>query len=82
MHIHEVDLATVFISAVAGTGAMGYTGDGGLHSAATFNRPQELDVDRSGHLFIVDTENQASRDVDSVSEDIRTAVGTGRPGGE
>jgi hypothetical protein len=37
MHIREVDLATVFISTFAGTGAMGYTGDGGLHSAAAFS---------------------------------------------
>lgn len=80
--LRVVDAATGVIATVAGTGARGYTGDGGPAILATFNGPKELAVDAAGNVWIVDTENHAIRVIDAKSRLIRTAAGTGRPGGD
>jgi streptogramin lyase len=79
--LRRVDPRTGTISTIAGTGKKGYTGDGGPALAATFNGPKELAVDREGKVWIVDTENHAIRVVDPRTGLIRTAAGTGKPGG-
>ena len=68
------------ISTVAGTGKTGYTGDGGLALAATFNKPHELRFDKAGDLFIADMVNHAIRKVDMKRGTISTFAGTGQPG--
>jgi sugar lactone lactonase YvrE len=73
---------TGLITTLAGTGAKGYSGDGGPAGSATFNGPKELAVDPAGNVWIVDTENHAIRVIDAASNRIRTAAGTGRPGGD
>jgi sugar lactone lactonase YvrE len=70
------------IATIAGTGARGYSGDGGPAGSATFNGPKELAVDRAGHVWIVDTENHAIRVIDSTTHRIRTVAGTGHQGGD
>jgi sugar lactone lactonase YvrE len=79
--LRRVDPATGLISTIAGTGAKGYSGDGGPAAKATFNGPKDLAVDRAGNLLIVDTENHAIRFIDSTTGTIRTVAGTGRAGG-
>ena len=49
------------ISTLAGTGAKGYSGDGGLALQATFNLPHEIRFDARGNLFVVDMANHAIR---------------------
>jgi sugar lactone lactonase YvrE len=73
---------TATITTIAGTGARGYTGDGGPAASATFNGPKELAVDQAGNIWIVDTENHAIRVVDAATRRIRTVAGTGRQGGD
>lgn len=73
---------TGIISTVAGTGARGYSGDGGPAASSTFDGPKELAVDRAGNVWIVDTENHAIRVIDAATRRIRTVAGTGRPGGD
>jgi DNA-binding beta-propeller fold protein YncE len=73
---------THLITTVAGTGAKGYSGDSGPARFATFNGPKELAVDRSGNIWIVDTENHAIRMIDAKTNVIRTVAGRGRPGRE
>jgi sugar lactone lactonase YvrE len=73
---------TGIITTVAGTGARGYSGDGGPAASSTFNGPKELAVDRAGNVWIVDTENHAIRVIDADNHRIRTVAGTGRPGGD
>ena len=68
------------IRTVAGSGKVGYTGDGGPALQATFNKPHELRFDRQGNLFIVDMVNSAVRRVDAKSGVITTFAGTGQPG--
>lgn len=49
------------ISTVAGTGAAGGSGDGGLATAATLARPQDVAVDAAGNLYVADTQNRRIR---------------------
>ncbi len=65
---------------VAGTGKVGYTGDGGPASEATFNLPHEIRFDKAGNFYIADMTNHAIRRVDARSQVITTFAGTGKPG--
>ncbi|WP_406695045.1 hypothetical protein V5E97_28800 [Singulisphaera sp. Ch08] len=80
--LRGVDPRTGLITTRAGTGAKGYSGDGGPAKEATFNGPKELAIDGSGDLLIVDTENHAIRRIDAQTGLIRTVAGNGRRGGE
>jgi uncharacterized protein (TIGR03437 family) len=51
------------ISTVAGTGAAGNSGDGGLAVDAQLSGPESVTVDSSGNLYIADTGNQRVRKV-------------------
>jgi streptogramin lyase len=68
------------ISTVAGTGAVGFTGDGGPALAATFSKPHELRFDAQGDMFIVDMVNNAIRKIDMKTGILTTFAGTGKPG--
>lgn len=72
------------IETVAGTGARGNAGDGGDAKAAVFNAPKEMAVDRSGNIFVVDTENHAIRLIDATTWVVTAIAGTGSagPGGD
>jgi streptogramin lyase len=79
--LRAVDPKSGVITIRAGTGKAGYTGDGGLAVDATFNGPKEFCLDRSGNIYVVDTENHAIRRIDAVSRRITTVAGDGhRPG--
>lgn len=78
--IRRIDFETGTIERYAGTGKKGYTGDGGPALQATFNGPKELDVDRDGNVYVVDTENQAIRRIDAKTGVITTVAGTGKRG--
>jgi streptogramin lyase len=64
----------------AGTGKVGYTGDGGPALEATFNLPHEIRFDRAGNYYIADMTNHAVRRVDGKTGIITTFAGTGKPG--
>jgi streptogramin lyase len=68
------------IGTIAGTGAKGYSGDGGPALQATFNLPHELRFDAKGDLFIVDMTNHAVRKIDLKTHIITTIAGNGTPG--
>ncbi len=68
------------ISTIAGTGAKGYSGDGGPALQATFNLPHELRFDAAGDLYIVDMTNHAVRKIDLKTKIITTIAGNGQPG--
>ncbi len=67
------------ISAVAGTGYQGYTGDGGPALSARLNAPRGCAVDIIGDIFIADTANHAIRLV-TPDGNISTIAGNGNPG--
>ena len=76
--IRKVDAAGV-ITTVAGTGTVGYSGDGGAATAARLNGPEGVAPDGAGNLYIADTGNHRIRKVDSAGV-IATVAGTGTVG--
>ena len=78
--VRKVDAGTGAISAVAGTGVCGFSGDGGPPASAQLNAPSGLALDRHGDLFITDTENCRIRKVDFGSNTITTVAGNGTCG--
>ncbi len=56
----------------AGTGAEGYSGDGGLATQATFNSPVSLAIDSRGNIYVSDAENHRIRKINKVDGIIST----------
>src|SRR5207248_3958259 len=63
------------ITAFAGSGEKGYTGDCGPALKANFNGPKGVTCDAAGNLFVVDTENHAIRRIDAKTGTITTVAG-------
>jgi sugar lactone lactonase YvrE len=62
---------------IAGTGEKGFSGDGGSAKAATFNGPKGIVATAAGIVYVVDTENQVIRRIDSKRDRITTVAGVG-----
>lgn len=78
--IRKVNLKTGVVTTVAGTGQMGYTGDGGPATKATFNEPYSVVVDADDNLYITDRLNAVVRKVEARTGFISTIAGTGKKG--
>jgi hypothetical protein len=68
------------IQTMAGTGKVGYTGDGGPALQATFNLPHEIRFDKEGNYYLTDMKNHAIRRVDAKTGVITTFAGNGTGG--
>ncbi|MDA2929082.1 hypothetical protein MYX84_03875 [Acidobacteria bacterium AH-259-O06] len=78
--IRKVDAATGIIRTVGGNGTRGFSGDNGLATEASLNRPFiGVAVDAAGNLFIADSFNNRIRKVDAVTRIITTVTGGGNP---
>ncbi len=75
--IRRVDARTHVISTVAGTGAPGFSGDGGPATAAQLRQPHSIEFDKDGRLLICDIGNHRIRRVDLGKGTIETWAGTG-----
>jgi streptogramin lyase len=73
----KLDVKSGIISTVAGSGAMGFAGDGGPATAAKLNQPHSLGFDGAGDLYICDIANHRIRKVDMKTGIISTFAGTG-----
>jgi len=78
--VRRVDAVTGIITTVAGSGRQGFSGDGGLASEAQLSYPNGVVFDRSGHLYISDSENHRVRRVDAATGIITTIAGNGKAG--
>ena len=67
------------ITRIAGTGAPGYSGDGGPANEAALNAPYDVHRDSQGNIYIADTSNHRIRKV-SPHGIITTVAGIGEPG--
>ena len=76
--VRKVDAATGLITTVAGNGAAGYRGDGGLATAAELAAPTGIALDAWGNLFIADFGNHVVREVQAGSGVIHTFAGNGQ----
>jgi sugar lactone lactonase YvrE len=75
--VRRVDAATGIITTYAGTGAGGFSGDGGPAASGTLFTPLGLALDTSGNLYIADTNNCRVRRVDASTGILSTVAGTG-----
>jgi sugar lactone lactonase YvrE len=71
---------TRVITTAAGTGAAGFSGDGGPAPAAVLNHPSDVTVDSSGNFYIADRDNHRVRKVSVASGVINTVAGSGVAG--
>jgi hypothetical protein len=74
--VRKIWVSTRVITTIAGTGAMGSTGDGGLAIFAQLNVPTGVAVDASGNVYITEQEGHRVRQV-SPSGTISTLAGNG-----
>lgn len=74
--VRRIDHKTGAISTVAGTGQVGFSGDGGSARRATFNKPHSIAIHQN-HLYIADIGNHRIRRVDLNTGAVQTIAGTG-----
>lgn len=60
--VRKIDVSGI-ITTIAGNGTLGYTGDGGLPTAATLNGPIDVITDPLGNLYIVEQGNHIVRKI-------------------
>lgn len=70
----KIDIVSGILSRVAGSGIEGYSGDGGLATAARLYNPSGITIDKLGNLYIADNGNNIIRKVD-INGIISTVVG-------
>jgi streptogramin lyase len=75
--VRRVAAKTGIISTIAGTGSVGFSGDGGPATKATLNRPHSITLDNQGNLYICDIGNHRVRIVNLEIGVIDTFGGTG-----
>jgi sugar lactone lactonase YvrE len=78
--VRKISWNTGKIETVAGSGAYGYTGDGGPAKSARLNGPFGIAVDDSDNIFFVDQGNNCIRKVTFTTGKISTVCGNGTGG--
>jgi sugar lactone lactonase YvrE len=78
--IRKLAAATGVITTVVGTAPAGFSGDGGLATAAQLDHPTGSAVDGLGNLYIADNWNHRIRKVTAATGIITTVAGTGTGG--
>ncbi|MGC1999527.1 MAG: hypothetical protein WA658_06710, partial [Candidatus Acidiferrales bacterium] len=67
------------LTAYAGNGISGFSGDGGAGTSAQLSFPEGLAIDGNGNLFIADMYNNRIRRVDATTHNITTIAGSEDP---
>lgn len=75
--VRKVTAATGIISAYAGNGTYGYTGDGGPATSASLYGPTGCVLDAAGNLYISDDANNVIRKITASTGVITTVAGNG-----
>ena len=85
--VFSIDPSHTRLTHIAGTGELGYSGDGGLAIAATFgapgnplNGPKGVTYAADHSLYVSDTENHAIRRMELRKGTVSTVAGTGQRG--
>lgn len=80
LRVRKVAAATGTITTIAGTGALGYSGDEGPAIAAQVGAVQGLEVDASGNVYLADSDNHRVREIVAATGWITTVAGNGVDG--
>ena len=75
--VRRIEVQSGIISTIAGTGKLGFGGDGGPAKAAQLSAPHSIALGRHRQLFIADIGNHRIRRVDLDSGVIETVAGNG-----
>jgi DNA-binding beta-propeller fold protein YncE len=75
--VRHIDMKTQVLTTVAGTGAAGYSGDGGPAVQAQLNQPHSIVLDKADNVLICDINNNRVRKIDARTGIISTFAGTG-----
>lgn len=78
--IRRVDFDSNVIETIAGTGAPGFSGDGGPAKDAQIDNVRDLELGPDGRLYLADSENNRIRAIDLETGFIETVAGTGAEG--
>lgn len=78
--VFKFDLTAGKIHWVAGTGASGFTGNGGPAKLATLKGPKGIAIDREGNAWLADTESHTVRVIDAKTGNLELVAGTGEKG--
>jgi hypothetical protein len=73
--VRRVDALTGRLTTIAGSGTIGFSGDGGLGTQALLASPSGLTVDGAGFVYVADTGNHAIRRIDPITGIITTVAG-------
>lgn len=77
--VRRIVKKTGLLETLAGSGACGYSGDGGPATRARLKAPAEVAFDAKGDLYIADAGNNLVRRVDHATGTITTIAGTRSP---
>lgn len=78
--VRRIDLTTGVVTAFAGTGTPGYSGDGGPALAAELRLPVDVDCDAAGDVYVAERGNDVVRRVEIGTGTITTFAGSGVSG--
>ncbi len=78
--VRRIDAATNIVTTFAGTGANGFSGDGGPATAAMLDNPYGLAIDKNNNVYICDKSNYRIRKINVATNTISTIAGTGISG--
>jgi streptogramin lyase len=78
--VFKFDQKTNTIHHVAGTGASGFSGNGGPARLATLKGPKGIALDREGNAWLADTESHSVRMVEKATGHLVLVAGTGEKG--
>lgn len=78
--VFKFDLKAGKIHHVAGTGAKGFTGNGGPAKLATLSGPKGIAIDAAGNAWLADTESHSVRMIEAKTGKLLLMAGTGEKG--
>lgn len=73
--IRKIDMSTMTLEDVSGTGARSYAGDDGPAATAVLDLPAGIELDGEGNIFFVDQANQVIRRIDAATGVISRVAG-------
>ena len=76
----KFDLKTGKIQLMAGTGASGFTGNGGPAKQAALKGPKGIAIDADGNAWLADTESHSVRMINAKTGNLELIAGTGEKG--